>query len=65
MTAVVSGVLDRTTSRRWLAVVSLSLTGLAVLTRVPGVLSARMFNVDESYLAAMGSTMGRGGHLYV
>ena len=38
---------------------------LAILTRLPGLVSARMFDVDESYLAAMGLTMGRGGKLYI
>ncbi len=44
---------------------SAALTALALLTRAPGLLSARMYNVDESYLAAMGATMGRGGRLYI
>jgi 4-amino-4-deoxy-L-arabinose transferase-like glycosyltransferase len=48
-----------------MARVTMSLVGLAFLTRAPGVVLSRMFNVDESYLAAMGATMGRGGHLYV
>jgi hypothetical protein len=40
--------------------------GVASLaTRVPGLVSARLFNVDESYLAAMGLTLDRGGLLYV
>jgi hypothetical protein len=50
---------------RWLIRVSLMLTGLTVLTRLPGLVLGRMFNVDESYLAAMGLTIGRGGHLYL
>src|SRR4051794_17468306 len=53
------------TNRRWVGTVSAAFTGLALLTRAPGLLSARMYNVDESYLAAMGATMGRGGRLYV
>lgn len=41
------------------------MTGLAVLTRLPALVSARLYNVDESYLTAMGLTMGEGGRLYV
>lgn len=39
--------------------------GLTVLTRLPGLVSSRLYNVDESYLAAMGLTIGGGGRLYV
>jgi hypothetical protein len=54
-----------TTSRSaWLTRASVLLTLLAVLTRLPGLLLTRMFNVDESYLATMGVTIARGGHLY-
>jgi len=52
------------TSRGWLVRVAVGLTALTLLTRLPGLILARMFNVDESYLAAMGLTMGRGGQLY-
>jgi len=55
----------RAIAGRQVGLLALSMTALAVLTRAPGLLSARMYDVDESYLAAMGSTMGRGGHLYV
>lgn len=51
--------------RAWLGRVALVATGLSVLTRLPGLVSGRLFNVDEAYLAAMGVTMGRGGSLYV
>lgn len=43
---------------------AVALTALTLVTRLPGLILARMFNVDESYLAAMGLTIGRGGHLY-
>ena len=41
------------------------LLALTMLSRLPGLISARMYDVDESYLAAMGMTMGRGGQLYI
>jgi len=50
--------------RRWLTRVSLCLTALTLVTRLPGLVLAHMFNVDESYLATMGLTIGRGGVLY-
>ncbi len=45
--------------------VALGLGVLTLLTRLPGLVSGRMFNVDEAYLAAMGLTIGQGGRLYV
>ncbi len=45
--------------------VALGLGVLSLLTRLPGLLSGRLFNVDEAYLAAMGLTIGHGGRLYV
>ena len=51
--------------RYWSGSLAAGLFLLTVLTRLPGLVSARMFDVDESYLAAMGLTMGRGGKLYI
>jgi hypothetical protein len=55
---------DSLTAGRWLARVVVALTALTFLTRLPGLILTRMFNVDESYLATMGLTIGRGGQLY-
>jgi 4-amino-4-deoxy-L-arabinose transferase-like glycosyltransferase len=52
-------------SRRWWIGTGALLAAAAFLTRLPGLVSDRLFNVDEAYLAAMGMTMGRGGQLYV
>ncbi len=51
--------------RYWSWLVAGGLFVLTILSRLPGLISARMYNVDESYLAAMGMTMGRGGELYI
>lgn len=46
------------------AVVVGILAGLALLTRLPGLVLGRVYNVDETYLTAMGQAMARGGRLY-
>ena len=58
------GLSEGETKRSWLTRVVVVLTALAVLTRLPGLILSRMFNVDESYLATMGVTIARGGNLY-
>ena len=41
------------------------LTGVAVLTRLPGLVGSRAFNSDEATLAVGGRVLDRGGSLYV
>jgi 4-amino-4-deoxy-L-arabinose transferase-like glycosyltransferase len=44
---------------------ALLMLAVSTATRLPGLVSGRMYNVDEGYLAAMGWVMERGGHLYL
>lgn len=59
------GSVPTTGERRSTVRLVIVVTAVATLTRLPGLLSARMYNVDEGYLAAMGWVMGHGGHLYI